>query len=295
MGQVALTAGYYLMSKLPMHEAEPISSRDLFDVEYVQIKDGLVSSGPPPKSRVFLWNDAAHRRDVLVFIGEAQPPTGKLAFCTRLLDHAQRLGVREVFTFAAMATDSTPHDAWRVFGVSTAPEGLDELRRRKVEIMAQGQITGLNGVFLAAAAERGIRGTGLLGEMPAFAAQVPFPKASLHVLDVFTQMAGISIDMRELDEYARAMDRQLTQILERVQKALQQQQQQPPEDIEEEEPELTLESAEATDEDRRRIEELFLTAQKDRSRTFELKRELDRLGVFKEYENRFLDLFRKPE
>ena len=33
---------------------------------------------------------------------------------------------------------------------------------------------------------------------------------------------------------------------------------------------------------------------KDRSRAFELKQELDRLEVFKEYEDRFLDLFKKP-
>jgi hypothetical protein len=29
--------------------------------------------------------------------------------------------------------------------------------------------------------------------------------------------------------------------------------------------------------------------------TDELKRELDRLGVYQEYEDRFLDLFKKPE
>jgi hypothetical protein len=34
-------------------------------------------------------------------------------------------------------------------------------------------------------------------------------------------------------------------------------------------------------------------AAKDRSKAFELKQELDRLGVFKEYEDRFLDLFKK--
>ncbi len=59
-------------------------------------------------------------------------------------------------------------------------------------------------------------------------------------------------------------------------------------------------SSEATDEDRlsnqdkRRIEDLFALAQQDRSKAFELKNELDRLAVFREYEDRFLDLFKKP-
>jgi hypothetical protein len=47
-------------------------------------------------------------------------------------------------------------------------------------------------------------------------------------------------------------------------------------------------------EDRQRIERLFEQATQDRSKTYELKSELDRLDVFKEYEDRFLDLFKSP-
>ena len=43
------------------------------------------------------------------------------------------------------------------------------------------------------------------------------------------------------------------------------------------------------------LENLFEHAKKDRSKAFELKQELDRLGVFKDYEDRFLDLFKKPD
>jgi hypothetical protein len=286
MGQVASIAGYYLMSKLQMHEIEPIPARDLFDVEYVDVKDGLVTMGSLPRNRVFSW------KDLVVFIGEDQPPTGKIAFCGRLLDYAQRLGVRQVFTFAAMGTNSLPYDAWRVYGISTFQEGIDELRRRKVEIMTEGQIRGLNGVFLAAAAQRGMRGIGLLGEMPGFAAQVPFPKASRNVLDVFAQMAAIEIDLKELDEYGRAMESQLTKVLERVQKSLQTSGEEQPQ---EETPEFEVAPPEpnVTDADRKRIENLFEQAKRDRTKTFELKRELDRLGVFAEYEDRFLDLFKR--
>jgi len=43
------------------------------------------------------------------------------------------------------------------------------------------------------------------------------------------------------------------------------------------------------------IETLFEAAQKDRSRAHELKQELDRLDLFREYEDRFLDLFKDPK
>ena len=45
--------------------------------------------------------------------------------------------------------------------------------------------------------------------------------------------------------------------------------------------------------DRRQIEDLFRRAEQDRSGALELKAELDRLGVFKEFEDRFLDLFKQ--
>ena len=54
-----------------------------------------------------------------------------------------------------------------------------------------------------------------------------------------------------------------------------------------------LESPPQSEEDRIRIEQLFERAAADRSRAYELKNELDRLGVFKDYEDRFLDLFRE--
>jgi len=48
-----------------------------------------------------------------------------------------------------------------------------------------------------------------------------------------------------------------------------------------------------TPEDHARLDKLFDEAGGDRKKAFELKQELDRLKVFKEFEDRFLDLFKK--
>jgi hypothetical protein len=49
----------------------------------------------------------------------------------------------------------------------------------------------------------------------------------------------------------------------------------------------------ALDQDtRKHIEQLFLEAKNDRSNAPALKQELDRLGVFDQYEDSFLDLFK---
>jgi proteasome assembly chaperone (PAC2) family protein len=299
MGQVALTAGYYLMSKLHMHETDPLPTQDLFDVDQVEVRDGLVQTARLPRSRIFLWKDPAQGRDVVVLIGEAQPPVGNLTFCHRVLDYAERLGVRDVYTFAAMADDVPLGAPARVFGVATQAEGRKMLQTAGVEIMPSGRISGLNGVLLGAVAQRGLRGVGLLGEMPAIVIQTPFAKASGAVLDVFCRLSGIRVDLEELRDYGQSVESQLKDVVERLRNAVDRSES--PAEEPGDESDLEEESAGeggplgVSPDDRRRIEELFALAIRERSRSFELKRELDRLGVFEEYEDRFLDLFRKPK
>lgn len=289
MGNVALNAGIYLLSKLDMNLIAEFEAGDLFDVEHVEVKGGIIQGGRRARNRLFSWNDPNHRHDLVVFLGEAQPPIGKYSFCRQLIDHARELKVERVFTFAAMATQMHPERASRIFGAATNQENLVELKRLELELLEDGHIGGLNGVLLGAAAEAGLHGACLLGEMPHIFRQLPFPKASLAILEVFATMAGIEIDFTELSEQAEMMERHLGELLERVNEAYGQ------ESGEEEEGVSTSppEEDKIKPADARRIESMFAQAQNDRSKAFELKQELDRLGIFKDYEDRFLDLFKK--
>jgi proteasome assembly chaperone (PAC2) family protein len=298
---VAISAGYYLMAKLGMHLVAEFSPRELFDVEHVTVEKGLIQAGRLPRSRFFVWKDPAEKRDVVVFIGEAQPPVGKYAFCHRLMEFARDLGVERVFTFAAMATAMRPTDPSRVFGAATDAETLGQLKEdqtdNELEVLEEGRIGGLNGVLLGAAAEQQISGACLLGECPQLFARLPFPKASLAVLKVFSRMADVDVDLAELQSQAEAMEQQLEKLLKQVEEQMAQQQQ----EHEENEDKCGLWPAKEDEEkllapeQGQRIEELFSQAKHDRSKAYELKRELDRLDRFAEYEDRFLDLFKTPE
>jgi proteasome assembly chaperone (PAC2) family protein len=290
MGHVALNAGVYLLAKLGMNLIAEFEANDLFDVDHVEVKAGIIQVGRRPRNRLFQWTDPKQQHDLVVFLGEAQPPIGKYAFCRQLIAYARQLGVERVFTFAAMATAMHPEHRPRLFGAATDPESLAELKRLELEMQDDGHIGGLNGVLLGAAAEDGLRGACLLGEIPHLFSQLPFPKASLAILEVFTVIARIDLDLAELAEQAKAMEEQLGNLLARMEQSYGQ-----PSPAEEE---LTVtggaEEERVRAVDRQRIEGLFAQALKDRSKAFELKQELDRLGVFKEYEDRFLDLFKKP-
>jgi len=291
IGQVAISAGYYLMAKLGTHMLAELSPEGLFDVDHVDVKRGLIRTGRLPRNRLFLWKDPKGDRDIVIFVGEAQPPTGKHGFCRQIVRFGQDLGVERIFTFAAMASEMRPEDHSRVFGAAVDRESLRELKELDLEIMEEGRIGGLNGILLGIAGESGVRGACLLGEMPQMFAQLPYPQASLAVLRVFSQLAGVHVDVTELAEQAEAVDEKLGELLASVERAMGQQE---PEELEtwrsDREEEDSLSASE-----RRRIEDLFAQVRQDRSKAYELKRELDRLEVFQEYEDRFLDLFKKPQ
>lgn len=293
MGNVAINAGYYLMSKLGMHLESELSARELFEINHVEVTKGLIQPGHLPRSRFFVWRDPSRKRDLIVFLGEAQPPTGVASYCAHIIDHARALKVERVFTFAAMATQMQLGEASRVFGAATDEVNLAACRNQGVDLLQDGQISGLNGVLLGVAAERGLPGTCLLGEMPHVFVQVAYPRASLEVLKTFSTLTGIEIDLAEMEIQVEAMDKNLRLLMSRIEEAIH-----PPQPTEEEPsfgPPLDSEDGGASildAEEREQIEDLFGQAEQDRSQAYRLKQELDRLKVFENYEDRFLDLFK---
>jgi predicted ATP-grasp superfamily ATP-dependent carboligase len=303
LGQVATTAAVYLLSKLRMHQVAEFRARDLFELESVEINEGLLHAARLPRSRLFLWKNPVGGREIVVFLGEAQPLTGKLALSQRLIAESRALNVTRVFTFSAIATEMDPNGPSRTFGIASDDGTLAELKRHGVAALPEGLISGLNGVALAAAAEAGLPAVGLLGEMPAVAPQLPCPSASASVLRVFSELAGLELDLAELEDYGRSMQAQVAQFYEQVNQVLREGEPDEPEAATPAGPEPRVEppreaaprEAALRDEDAQSIERLFHEARGDRARAFVLKQVLDRLGVFARYEDRFLNLFEPHE
>lgn len=302
MGSVAINAGAYLVESLGARLANEIPCEELFEVSQVQIEGGLAKPPRSPRCMFFDWKDPSGRRDLLIFVGEAQPARGGYGLCRELLEYAAERGARRFVTFAAIATQLHPSSDPRVFGVATDNDELMELRRHDVEILKDGEIAGLNGVLLAAGAAAGMTGVCLLGEMPFFAARVPNPRATLAVLEVFTALSGLELDLAELREKSHEAEKSLLDLLEQLKEAAREHTGEPeaeetalPDEPAGNRPEAAGAEPPIDEATRNRIEALFVEAQRDRSKAFELKEMLDRHGVFDRYEDRFLDLFRKAE
>lgn len=309
MGRVALGAGGYLIEKLDVEFLAELPAGQHFDLERVEIKRGIVVPGRLPRSRFYGWKNPSGGRDLVIFVGEAQPNSRSYEFCGGLLRVARSFGIARVLTFAAMVTSAHPSTDSRVFAIATTRPLLAEVGRLRqgLPTLERGEITGLNGTLLAAAAEQGLSGIGLLGELPQIATNVPYLKASGAVLELFCEMAGVELDLGDLHKRAQSIEKGLIDIVDRLQNLVRSkgENEAPPswlpqeidtsdtgevedlDDDDEEESKLAQLSPEAL----ARIEALFQDASADREKALELKQELDRCGVFKDFEDRFLDLF----
>ncbi len=317
MGHVGAGAVAHLIDALSPALVQELPAEEFFDVAHVDVQRGIARAAPLPRSLMLEWSAAEAPRDLLLFLGEAQPSERGMRMCRRIMDLAQARGVTRVLTFAAMASQLHPAGEPRVFGAVSDPSMLAEVRERGVELLEEGQVAGLNGLLLAAAAERSVPAACLLGEMPFFAAAIRNPRASAAVLEAFVGLSGIEVDLGPLHEAARELEPMILELMERLREATGDE---PGEmglpELPSEEPESAAGAgAGAGDEDeaaarapdaaaagpslsaldRERIERLFAEAARDRSAAVRLKSELDRLGAFEAYEDRFLDLFRRGE
>ncbi len=305
LGGVAVIAAGYLAQSIRAERAERLSGEGYFDLSHIDVHDGVMAVPRVPGGHFFEWaNPDPRGRDLILFLGEAQPARAGDRMCDAIVTAAKERGASRVMTFAALATQLEIGAPSRVHAVASDRTILAEMLEAGAVPLEEGQVGGLNGLLLASARREGIAGACLMAEMPYFAGGVPNPKAAHAALEVFSRVSGIAIDLASLAVEAEALDAQLRELFDRLKSELGEDERLElglGPDAAEPDPSEHPEAPEAEAParpgypDRDRIERLFEDARRDRARAFELKRELDRLGVFEQYEDRFLDLFKRGQ
>lgn len=198
IGDVALITATYLMRKLEFKELAEIEPSWFFDPIGVVVRDNIVEEPQFPENRFLYWKNSKKGSDIILFVGEDQPPSKgyELAHC--VLDLAERFSVRRVYCCAAALTRIHHTEQSGVWGVATSPEVLRDLKRYDLVQRGNLQIAGLNGLLLGVAKERSIDGVCLLGEVPMYASRMQNPMAALAVLKVFLKILDVTVDLTEL-------------------------------------------------------------------------------------------------
>jgi proteasome assembly chaperone (PAC2) family protein len=292
MGRVAVLAIGYLKERLGAKLLGEVVPTDFFAPTGAIVTKQMVVPPEPPKNEFFYYKAPASGRDILFFIGTAQPiPHREYSFATEILKVAESFNVKIVYTAAAAPSDMHFKDVPRVFAVPNHPDLLKKVMEYKIHYMGEGNIAGLNGLLVSVAAEKKIQGMCLLGEIPFFTAQVEYPRAAFAVLSVLTEMLGVKIDMMDLELYADQKDKEIEPLA-----ALLTRGEHKAEESRSEDGFVPQQEEKVPKSVRVKIEKLFRQAEFDRTykSKMKLKEELDKWELFEEYLDRFLDLFKKP-
>jgi len=232
IGNIGILAINTLRGRLEAKEFAEIEPWDFFYPKNVSIRNGLLKDLEFPTNKFYYKR--LEKRDLIFFIGEEQPSEGGRMYASGakayqmanlVLDVAEELGCHRVYTSGACVSPVHHTMNPRVLSVVNSRTLIQEVKRYPNTILisemggreSEGVITGLNGLLLAVAKKRGLEGISLMGEIPDWLSNSPFPypMASKSVLEVFGYILGITIDFSGLDK----MVAQIDEIIEGVYQA----------------------------------------------------------------------------
>lgn len=284
MGNVGVMAVNYIRRELHAIKFAEIDISRYTVPDAVQVKDGLASLPPAPVCRIYYTREPA----AIYFVGEMQL-SGRAAseVISELLDFAQHLGVRKIFTGAAFASNLSSKESSQVYGASNSRELSEHIGKMGVRMMPEGHIAGMNGTLIGFAGNRGIEAACLLATMPVYAVSIPNPKASLALIKVCSRILNSDVDTENIELQSREMEDNMVVIEEKIREIF------PLVLSDEEKESISIEDDKIPAYIIDKIERLFSEAGKSRSSAESLKKELDRWNLYEYYEDRFLSLFRE--
>ncbi len=289
MGNVGLGAVNYLRRKL---EAEPFAELDmseLFAPEAVVVNEGIAGSFSDLPTHHFYY---VREPELIISESAAQiAGPGGVNVMGKMLDLADQLRVRTIYTGAAFAVPTGHREPVRLLCAANRTSVRDSLIAQGVEGLQEGHISGMNGLLLGFAGLRELEAACLLATMPQYAVNMPNPKSSREIVKILQGLLEVEIDLSELEQAVEQTETMMEEIESQIRSAFSRM-----EPEHQEETELgQVEEEQVPQYVMQKIDKLFSEVERTRSqdKATELKKELDKWDLYRFYEDRFLNLFRK--
>ena len=294
LGGVASSCVRSLSNGLQSETVAAINPDSHFDFEEIQVKNGLIFQGDLPKL-VFQRVKLASSSEMILFIPDTQALDKPMDLARSVIRLAMsKFGIETVVSFAATSGMLEPEDEPVVrFGTTDYHLG-EGLATSGIPPLRSDRLVGLNGLMMIAAQELGVKGVCLVSEIPVWGLHTPNPKTTRALLKSFCSLMSIRLNFDHLDGQISALEERMVSFRDSFSKK----DDNVWNEIEDFSSGFVSSTdssdgmAEVTAKEIEEVEQFFNRAKFDRSQTPLLKAELDRLGIFQQYEDRFLDLFR---
>lgn len=150
-------------------------------------------------------DDAGH--DLLLLLGN-EPDHAWLAFSEQVVDLAQDLGTRLVLGLGAYPAPVPHTRAVQIAAAASDAELTEGLVRSDVEAPS-----GVQSLIERRAALRGLPSVGLWAQVPHYVAAMPYPAASLVLLETVNRIAGLQLPTADLGERAQASRARIDELI----------------------------------------------------------------------------------
>lgn len=181
--------GEYMLRRMKFERIATIRA-SAFPPEVI-VRDGGVSSLPECH---FHLNRG--ERDLVLFTGDTSPMDGQYEFAATLLDYAEELGVKELYSIGTRWAENplSPNAEPEPKGFSTDHVGVEKLKKNGVKILAEEPAPFFASMVVGMAKERGIRGYKLSVD---HGEPSPHSRSVARLLGVLSAMVGFQIQLEE--------------------------------------------------------------------------------------------------
>ena len=182
--------GEYMLRKMRFEKVGTIRTSAL-PPEVLVRGDGVSSL---PECRIYC---SLGKRDILLFAGDSSPMDEQYEFAQFLLQKAQALGVKDLYSVGARWTEHPlpPEAEPQATGFSTDSSGVAKLKKHGVKVLGEEPAPFFASMVVAMAKDYGIRGFKLAVD---HGEPSPHTRSIIRLLDILGGMAGFEIDLSEL-------------------------------------------------------------------------------------------------
>ncbi len=213
-GRVGHVAANYLVEKFGLEPVAVLHSH-LFPHLVAVDEKGLVRM----LNNTFYYVEA--ERPFILVTGDVQPsiapnttPEPQHRYAEFMLGYAMDRGVKEIYTMAGI--DIGPNRFTQGTGVvcaATDEEILERLVSLGCEVDRGGSISGIAGLLLGYAKEEGLKGACIMGKTSGQMTAHGDPGAAAEVLKVMSKLLGFEIDVKELEEASKEIEKVVRSVL----------------------------------------------------------------------------------
>ncbi len=207
-GRVGHVAANYLVDKLNLEPVAILHSH-VFPHAVVVDEKGVLRL----LNNTFYYVEA--ERPFILLTGDVQPsidpnasPEPHHLYAKFVLDYAEERGVKEIYTMAGM--DIGPSRFTEGTGTVCAATHEDIIKSftdMGCDIDRGGTITGIAGLLLGYAKERGMRGACIMGKTSGQMTNHGDPGAAAEVLKLMQKILGFSVDLKDLEEANKEIEK----------------------------------------------------------------------------------------